>query len=380
VSIVQTYETLGISSYYTGNVVQGRLALLRSVQWAERAGLTAELSRAYSTFAIVPAVFHRSRIARQYMAIARGAADALQDAHAQFVALGRGQLPHFIVGEWDVAIPALEQAVVLGATVGDPHGHQIHMYQLALVRLNRGDTERALDDFRRLLHDARESRTAVNQLWALAGLSETTFRLGRLEEAIAYAAETVSLAASVETTDQNGRFQAYGVLARSWLRQEGIERARPFLEAAMAAGRAGGRSSYAPQMGFLGVTDVLLAIRQRGGADSQQADAALKDWLSIMRVEGFFKPIVKPWHLIVRARWHRLRGRHRRAVSDLRQAISLSERLHLPYEAAVARTDLGQALPVGDPERDRHLQEARQAFERIGARGEPMYTSEHISM
>ena len=345
-AIVRTYETLGVTAYYTGNAAQGRLALLRSVRWGERVGPSAELSRAYSTFAIVMGVFHRPKLARRYITLARTIAEDLNDRHALFVALGRGQLPLFITGNWEEAIPSLVKAIELGADVGDVHGLQVDQYQLARMRFNQGHLERALDDFRRLLADARESHTAVNQLWALAGISETLFRLDRWNDAIATAEETLRLAATIETTDQTARFEAYGVLAACWLRKEGADRAREYLAGALSAGRAGGRSSYAPQIGFSGAAEVLLSIRASGGKAGETADHELRAWLKIMRVEGFFKPILEPWYLAMRASYNRQRGRRRRAIKDLRRAIALAERMTLPYETAYARAELGRTMSL----------------------------------
>ncbi len=362
-AIVRTYELLGVSAYFTGNVQQGMQALMHSVRWAERVGPTPEMSRAYSTFAIIMGVFHRPATARQYVAIARSIAEDLGDQAALFAALGRGQLPLFIVGQWQEAMPLVERAVAMGTMVGDTYAQQVNRYMLGRMRFNQGQLPRALDDFQRLLVDARTSRTEVNQLYAMSAISETMFRMGRWDEAIAGAEETLSAADGFASTDQNARFEACGVLAASWLRKQDPKRARAVLERGITAGRAGGRSSYAPQAGFMGISEVLLA----GMADVPEADTILRGWLGIMRVEGFLKPIVQPWHLIIRACRQRAGGRPTRAVKNLRRAIALADGMTLPFESAYAHAELARTLPDGDDDRQVAASRAADLFARIGA-------------
>ena len=370
--MVETYETLGAAAYYTGRVRsdQGMVAFFRSVRVAERVGPSAQLSRAYSTFSNVVAMFRRPKLAHQYFQLALAIAEEIGDREATFMALRRGQLPLYITAHWDEAMTSLDRALELGAALGNVHERQVMEYQRARIHFNQGLIDEALGGFRRLLSSARRYQTAVNELWALVSIGEALFRQGHVEEAITCAEETLHVAEKAETTDQNCRFQAYGLLAAAWLRKGGPERGREYVDGAISAAEAGARFSFVPQIGFSGVAEVLFALWDRGGHDARSARTTLRSWLRTLRLVGFCRPILEPWDLVFRASWNGRCGRRRRAARRARRAMVLADRMRLAYESGYARMELARWLSPADSERSHRLQQACEIFRRIGATGD----------
>jgi class 3 adenylate cyclase/tetratricopeptide (TPR) repeat protein len=318
------------------------VAVLRSLRAAERAGPSAELSRTYSLFASVVAIFRRQALAAHYAAQGRAVAEEVGDRHALFCALTVGQLPAFIRGGWLEAAEALEQGLALGAELRNVHDCLIYEGVLAYISFNQGRLEEALDRFRAIRARARRDDHLVPQLWSMISIAEVAFRQGHLDDAIAAAEECLALAERTNTVDQNSRFQAHGLLASAWLRKGDPDRARRHLAPAIAAADAGARLSYTPQFGFVGVAEMLLADWDRGGDQAQPAKTRLRRWLRILRVMAFCRPILAPWDLLFRAQWNERRHRPWLALRRLRQAIQAADRMGLTYESALAHAEFGR--------------------------------------
>ena len=60
-------------------------------------------------------------------------------------------------------------------------------------------------------------------------------------------------------------------------------------------------------------------------------------------------------------------GRPSEALRRWRSAVDTAERLSMPYEAALARLEIGRHLDAGDPGRPSHLEAALGIFRRLGA-------------
>jgi tetratricopeptide (TPR) repeat protein len=343
------------------------VAVLRSLRAAERAGPSAELSRSYSIFSNVVAMFRRAKLSSFYSGRGRAIAEATSDKHALFCALTIGQLPSFIRGDWEQVTSALHQALVLGGVLRNVHDCLINEGVLAYVSFNQGHLEEALTRFRDIGVRARQHDHLVPQLWALASIGEVAFRQGRWDDAIASADACLELADRMETIDQNSRFQAHGLLISAWIRKQRLERAWPHVDRAIDAAEAGARLSYTPQFGFIGVAEALLTVWDRGGDDASSAAARLRRWLRTLRLMAFCRPILQPWDLVFRASWNCRRGRRRLATRQLRKAIRLADAMGLAYESALARADLARLLARNDPRRNLILEQACATFTAIGA-------------
>jgi class 3 adenylate cyclase/tetratricopeptide (TPR) repeat protein len=341
------------------------LALLRGARAAERVGPCAELSRAYSLVANIVAMFRRPTLASAYVARARSIAEKVGDRHAQFRALTFGPLTSFILGNWSEATADLKQGLALGEELRATHECLISAHTLAFVSLNNGQLDEAVRQFTDINRRARADDDVVPQLWALASLGEVAFRQGDLGQARAHAEASIALADRTKVVDQNGRFQAHGLLAAISVRRGEFERARLHATAAIAAAHAGARLSYAPQAGFFGVADTLFALADQGS--SQVTRGEIKRWLRSLQVVAFCRPIMTPWHHLFRAQWHVRRKRSWSARRHLRRGMAAADRMRLPYEAAMIRLELARLLPTDSVDSRRLLEQARVGLEGMGA-------------
>jgi ATP/maltotriose-dependent transcriptional regulator MalT len=325
------------------------------------------MSRTYSLFSTMMAMFRRPRLARYYASRARSIAESIGDRHAMFRAMTMGQLPAFIRGEWRECESALDEGLALGAELRNVHECLLYGCSRAYVSFHQGRLDDALVRFRDILSRAKKIDDPVPQLWAGAGAAEVLFRRGRFDEAIGYAEECLATAERTSTVDQNSRFQVHGLLAAARLRQEGIDRALPDMEQAIAAAAAGARLSYTPQSGFAGVADVLFAVWNRGGPDADEARARLRRWLRGLRLTAFCRPMLDPWDLVFRASWHERQGHRLLATRELGRAIRRADEMGLVYESGWTRAQLGCLLRSGDPRRATLIEDACAMFDRLGS-------------
>ena len=371
--IVRAYRHFGLYSYFYPKArdptALALLALLRAVRVAEVVGASPELSRAYSLFSTVVALFQRRSLARDYTALAYSVAEAIGDKQALSMALSYGYLHAFSAGRWAEAVPPFERAIELSAELRNENERQVHEHTLTRIRFHQGRLKEALASFERLLAHARTHQTVSYEIWSLVAIGETLFRLGHLDEALARAEETLRLADAVKATDQVSRFQAHGLLAAAWLRKGNIAQASSHLAGVDRAFK-GARLSYAPHMGFIGAAEVLLALCDGRETSMDSAIVELRRWLRRLRLEAFCRPILQPWYMVFRSRLDRHLGRSWWAVRRLSRAVMLADHMELAFEAGYARVELARALAPDDAGRAKHLSEACKIYERIGATGE----------
>jgi tetratricopeptide (TPR) repeat protein len=357
---------------YLGHVqgspmIPGSLSLLRSVEAAELAGPSAELSKAYCAFSTAMAAVGAYKRSTHYTQIGESTAIAIGDRQALVRALTTGSLTEFDRGaNWAAVATRLERAVRLGADFRLVLDCLICETLLAHVYLNEGNVDEALRRFVSIQARSVADHT-VPWLWATAGIAETAWRQGRVPAAINAAQDVLERADKENSLDQNSRFRAHGILAVAALRTEGVRRAQRHLDPAIAADHKGAFITYTAQFGFIGVAETLLALSKTDGAESRQAARRLRTWLRHVRLIAVIRPIYRPWYFWLRARWHAQAGRRSMARQRLRRAVSLADRMQLPYESAVTRAELARLLDARDPTREPLLAQAIAICTTLGA-------------
>ncbi len=363
---VNALARLGASAYPRGQILEGIYVLLRSLDVAHRLGPSAEFAQAYAVAGNIAAIAHRYGIARRYVAYAAEMAEEVGALSVLGGALCRGQLFELAVANFDV-IESIERGLAILEQVGDHYLWEEGASMVARFSLLRGDIERSIELYRAVLARARKESTVVRQLWSLASIAEAELRLGRLDDAIATARETLELSRTSKSVDVIGPFQAAGVLASAWLRRHGAPPAAEVLETGQRMLAGGGWLSYGPQAGYTGLIEAHLAQLDLGRGDPSEHTRALAGLARRLRRTVFQRPVVRPVQLWLRAEREKRRGRVRRAERALRAAIRSAEGYRLPFESAQLRAKLAGWLPPSDPERAELLGAATTTFAELGA-------------
>jgi tetratricopeptide (TPR) repeat protein len=127
---------------------------------------------------------------------------------------------------------------------------------------------------------------------------------------------------------------------------------------------------YGTFLGYLGPADVHLQLWERGShlQDHERTIEALRRFKAFASVF----PMARPRRMLLEGRLAWLRGNHAKALQSMRAGLATAERLDMPYEAALAHTELGRRLEASNPERTSHLQSAQDLLGRIGVPVPPM--------
>ena len=91
--------------------------------------------------------------------------------------------------------------------------------------------------------------------------------------------------------------------------------------------------------------------------------------LATSQLQGYAKlfPFARPRSLLWLGLGSWVSGKESKARKTWSTCLELSENLEMPYERAQAHLEIGRHLPQDDPERSRHLQQAIELFEGLGA-------------
>jgi hypothetical protein len=100
---------------------------------------------------------------------------------------------------------------------------------------------------------------------------------------------------------------------------------------------------------------------------SQANRREIKRWLRSLQIVAFCRPIMTPWHHLIRARWQIRQKRSWSARRHLRHGMAAADRMHLPYEGAMIRLELARLLPPDSVDSRRLFEQARIALEGMGA-------------
>jgi eukaryotic-like serine/threonine-protein kinase len=268
---------------------------------------------------------------------------------------------------WDDADAHLARAIETAKDVGDLRLWTECHSQIGAVAHYSGRYERGL----RLYVDSHGlSRRTGNQqteCWALAGQADLLLRLGRGEEALALYDEAI---AKLDINAMQAEsISVFGMSALARLRT-GDERG-----ASDAADRAlsyiARTTPVAPwtQQGVAATAEVFLTLLEGRHDASERSHLMNRSEVACRRLREFAGrfPLGRPhahlWSGLLA--WHQ--HRRQRALRLWQRAIDAADELRTPYERGRAHLEIGRHLGTESSGRRYHLDQAVDAFEKLGA-------------
>jgi tetratricopeptide (TPR) repeat protein len=335
---------------------------LRSLNVAEMTGYLQDMVRGYATIAIGAGGAGSLRLADYYMRLAREADRKHDDASAHALFLNYWGGNRLGGCRWDEADDALVAAADLYQRIGIDSDREGVLHNRAFLLQMTGRSEHV-----------REIR---NEVMAAAERRGDRYMMGgpdQMEEI----ANLLDRAQTLLAEEPNWQYE---VLAQSLLTQANYLRgdllaARQEAETTMDLLKSQRQTLFfymveAPA----GLPFVALSLWEAAMAGSaadinpQSAERLAGDALK------FFQGLARPTaaYLLPRASLYQgtfdwLSGKHRRAAKAWAKSLSLAEQFEMPYEQGLAHFEIGRHLPVGDPGREQHLQQAADIFSRLGA-------------
>ena len=368
--VALAYERLAEIYYLCGERARVIHALLCALNYAENAGPSALLARAYASSAAAADVVGLSRLARVYRRAALSTARRVGGPPAVpwvwagigLAALGRGDAAE--------AIRMLHKALAVYRHLGDWQHWGECMAMCAQANYCLGQVERGVEFWRELFAVARTRGDRLQQAWGLNGQAEGLLRCGTQEQtAEAITLLRAALGLFTENIDKISVLTSYGLLATAYLRQGDAPAARRAADDGMRLIEgAATPMSYYVLGGYAGVADAYLALWESGPAETrdalaEQAAAACRGLARFARALPLGSPTA--WRCQGSLAW--LCGRKRAAFNAWRQASVIAARLRLPHDEGLAEFEWGRHLPLDDSQRRGHLDRAGELFSAVNA-------------
>jgi class 3 adenylate cyclase len=363
IEAARAYERLGESYYLATEIGLGINACLRTLNLAERGGLSPELARAYANTSLAAGVLPLRPLAEMYGRRALATAERLGDLPALVWALEVNALYRIGTGEWGRARDAAAEAAEIADRLGDRVRWQQNTSLLSEVAYYQGEFARSAELAVAVYASARAAGNAQQEVVGLFSQARSLLPRGRLDEAVALLERAAALLGNVGRSEE---ITTHGLRAAAYLRRGDHARARRAAETALDLIRRTPPLGMYALEGYAGTAEVFLTLWEAGPerpAMARRAHRACAALRGFARVFPIGRPRAALW--TGRALW--LAGAHARARAAWERALAVAERLGMPYEQGRAHDEIARHLPAGTPLRRSHTARAAAIFARLGA-------------
>ncbi len=358
------YEGLG-EIYYFANESNPLIdAWLRTLNLAERAESAPELARAYANVSLAAGLVPIHRVAQSYGKLAMQSAERSgQVAVQNWVGLLSGAYRGGI-GDWEGALDAVQKVSEAAFRIGDWRRWQETQSLVFTVNFCRGEYARGVQVARAVYDFAMQHGHLQGQAFGLWGQGMNLLRMGRTEEAQPIIEQAIKI--YLQTTDRPGLWIEYGLAAVAALREGNREAALSYAERVLSETKAAQPTTLGAVEAYAAPAEVYLALWESDGEAERERWRVLarQACTTLNRFARVF-PIGQPRAALWQGLFYWLDNKPAHARVSWRKALSLAERLGMPYEHGAAHFALGRHS-TGAVRRE-HLQCAREIFERIGA-------------
>jgi predicted ATPase len=368
----RTYERLTEVYFFANETVLALYAAFKSLNLAEDAGPSPELARAYAPVGTIMGFIPLHNFAQAYCRRALDMVQSVNNLSAKaWVSLVTG-VYYAGLGHWGTARELFDEVVAISQRLGDRRRWDDGMTNLVMVNYFEGQFahgEKLADDF---YNSASRRGDVDNQAWALKEKAYCALALGKLDVVTECVDKLRALFAEhTRIVDEPLRIDVNGLAAIARLRQGQPALAR---EAADAAAQLIARStptSYPSLLGYASVAEVYLTLWEEERKKSQIPNpksqvAARQACKALHKFAGVF-PIGQSRAWLWQGRYEWLAGNPAKAKQAWHKSLASAKQLGMPYAVGLAHAELGRRLNANDPERRRHLDQAREIFARLEA-------------
>lgn len=345
----RAYERLVEVYYISGKTLPSLYAALRSLNLAEAAGPSPELTRGWATFGALLGFVPLRRMAARYLDRALAAVDPSDPSAEAWAALVAG-FYYSGLGQWSDAEAQTEKVVVLSQQIGDGRRLEDGLSNLMFQAYLRGDLTRGLE-----LADDLQGRAAARHAdrplaYCLQGRSYCLLNLGQIEEARQAIDELEDLQArDPRPTDQALLNDTLGLKALSELYRGNLRQATSIAEILLTRISKGTPSNFSTLAAYQAPAEVYIDAWRHDVSNRALRRNARKSLDLLERYARVF-PIGKPSLLRWEGVYEELRGRHQRAIRRLELSLAESTRLGTRLDEARTLRELVGVLDSADPD------------------------------
>ena len=342
---------------------------LRELNDSEPAGNSPELGKAYAVMAVVLGSVPQLRgLAKSWAERAVQVTEATPNANAALAyVLSRVAIVDLYDAHWTAAEAKLKRADEVARTFGDRRLREEAIGVLALTQYFAGRFNESTAGMEQLKSSAHFSNNVQIQAWSRFGLAGIYVRTKEPQDALAQLREVKDWVN--KSAAKSEVLWANGLEALALMRSGDVAGAEaladtllPYIQKRPVA--------YWVQHSLAAVAETYLMLLE--GANPKKArHAELKKkaavgCLAMRRFGGAF-PFGKPQALLWDGLLLQLSGKHADAQAMWQQCATIADKQRMPWEAALARREMGRFTTIEDPRRNQLLDQAVEQLELLGA-------------
>ena len=368
--VARAYERLAEIFYLSNDKPRLVHALLATLNFAEKAGPSPELARAYANNCFSAGLAHLHRLARRYAAAGRATAHAVNDPSATAWVMQLDGIYHLGLAKLEQAQQTLQQAIEINQRLGDWQHWGECTAAGAQVAYNQGQLNAGLQMWNDVYDRATMRGDDLQRAWGLNGRSEALLKGGG-EGHADQAVELLQMALEIfdKNVDRISKFGTYGLLALAHSRRGDDLAARHAANAGMLlADELGAPTGYYSLNGYANIAQTFLSLWEssRSLGDPDLRKMAERACIALDRYARAF-PLGRPSALLCRGQLRWLAGKRHGAMKVWRKGLNFAERLDMPYQQGQFHHELARHLPESDRCREVHVVRALELFTELGS-------------
>lgn len=379
--VARVCSLIGELYYFTADQIGFPLLNLMSINRAERSGRQGSAGLGYSSLSYLVGVMRLRSLEARYHERARyGEAAAEQAAEgarwivplgpAHRVAAANSHASYMMgYSRWDETFPTIDEGIETARKLRDFYTLEIGLTLRAVGYLVVAPLDDAAADVAEVLDSSRERSNVQHEAWALGLQSLIELRRGDTAAALRASDAAEPLVAPDAPpggfVDPTTAPTFHASRAATLCRFGDVDPALTHIERALDALAIG--PVFANLPAYQAVMESLFSLQEAPAVDHARHRKLMRRSLGMLRLFAILFPFAEPTHRLYRGRYLMTRGRRGKARRvwhrGLRHAIGTGQ----VWDEARLRVWLAQSSPVGDPERQNHLDGAGSLFERLGA-------------
>lgn len=365
--VSRAYARLAEIYYFANDTPLTLLATFRTLNVAERAGISPELAIGRVGLGLLSGMIPFHRIARSYIEsgldVAIKANDAAGECYSRMVAA----LYYGGVGNWSRATELVTAVADLADRLRDRRRYRDAMSNFLVIEYYKGAFAVALGWADRLHSESIKDRDARYQADALVWKALCQLRLGRdLETRNTLSFLKGELSDRIDHGNTPTRLLRLATPAVLAMRDGRQEEAVQLASSALEVIEATYPSAYDTLPAYDAVARVALDAWERQPRSRALRSLATRACAALEKYSRVF-PIGKPRALIYRGCLDWLYGRKRKAVRAWEHAAIRAVALSMEYDVGLSRYEAARHLPRGHPMAPGAAVDAARIFERCGA-------------
>ena len=357
------YVKIAEIDYFRNETMFMLYEALSDLNAAESLGPSLELAGAYAALGLICGFIPLPGLAENYMRLSL----ATIEAGNQPAEIGEIYEYYGIykagAGQLEAANKAFQYAVDAFERIGDKRLWEENATLLSMVLMPQGEIERSAQLREQLYKVGVERGSTSTQCWSLLGQAEIAVLRGQFETVTDCLEKAGPLAEEIGVGE---KIWHQGLLARVYWRQGRHELAE------QAAEKTAGLTAKAVPVNFYALegygsqAEVYLRILESVNGSESIRQAARQ---SIKAVDKFARvfPLGQSRALIWKGLYHWLTGKVSQAHVFWRNGLAVAQGRSLFYDQALAHYEIGRHLTDDDPLRRKHLQQALEIFDQLGA-------------